>query len=161
MLIGKQSFLCSESKEGLCHQKRRELNFAYGSGHPHKSFYMCYLTRSLQLSETPLILCIWRTEQSSAQGHSANEGTSFLITWKNGAAELCVAAESRSRALLTSNLHRDFSRQRPNTKHDFWVLYLGLCEGTSRGNKDHVHCVRRKHFFSPESQHLDFHSSAM
>lgn len=65
-------------------------------------------------------------------------------------------AESRSRAALTYNLHEDFSRQSPNTKHNFWVLYLGLCEGASSGNKDHVHCARRKHFFSSEIQHPDF-----
>lgn len=113
----------------------------------HQSPHLCYSLRSLQHLNASAVMCMKnREEESPDQGHSTNEGTS-LITWENCAAELCTTAESGSGAALTSNLHGGFSSQSPNTKHDFWVLYLGLCEGASSGNKDHVHCVRKKTFF--------------
>lgn len=115
-----------------------------------QSPHLCYATRSSRPPNPSAFMCMKNREEgeeSPDQGHSTNDGTSFFITWERCAAERCTVAESRSGAALTSNLHGDFSRQSPNTKHNFWVLYLGLREGASSGKKDCTHCARRKRLF--------------
>lgn len=79
---------------------------------------------------------------SSPQGHPANEGALSRPSSSGGRALLLLQSPA-----LPSHAHEDFSRQSTHRKHGFWVLCLGLREGVSRGNKEHVHYARRKHFF--------------
>lgn len=49
----KRKPLCTEREEGLCHQKRRKLDFAYGSGQsPVTSLMLCH-----EIFTAPELLC--------------------------------------------------------------------------------------------------------
>lgn len=143
----KAKALCPEREEGWSHQKRWELHFAYGSGHCHLSPDMRYLTWSSQQPETPLLSCTWRAERRRLLVRTTLLMKAWHFSSRERTAELCTEAESGSGAAGTFNMSGGFSRQSPNTKHDFQLLYLGLREGASGGNKVRVHCARRKLFF--------------